>query len=322
MGKRNSSPQKVPLLVASPVPESNPNALIQKGTYFVNATGWSVDPKTDEVYLNVIRNGQEVSVPFSELKDIKDPTVFHPFEYAHFISALYDPEVTALIKAGQITCIDLVKEVNRVKSMTTEKEEVVTPDYIGLKIRRETNVGAYATNNNKIYLNLNSSNFPKSVYILKSMLRHELLHLTEKARYKIDPETNKKVRDYTYGEHMRVYLRQMKYPEFLDCTEDFQKTMVKKFCERFLSYVFVDRPSKVEDVNKYLDEFNRHFGSGCTNSKGDVIKINIDPVLGGSLDDFGLNHLIYTYNRKNKEEKKGISERYPVYYDSSFKPSN
>jgi len=319
MGKRNSSPQKVPLLVASPTPESNPNALIQKGTYFVNATGWSVDPETDEVYLNVIRNGQEVSVPFSELA-IKKP-VPYATKYAHYYSEFHDPDVTRLLKAGQIVSIDLVKEVSRVKNVAGSDTIDVKPKYVGLTARKEPDVGAHATSTKKIYLNLNNNNFPKSVHVLKSIFRHEVLHLTEEVEEGKNEETGKWERKYTFWEHAKVYLEQMKYPEFLECPENFQRSIIKGFCKRLLAHVFKKEDNNSDRFNKYINEFNQYFGSGRTNSKGEVITVNVQGIGGGETQFFGISHIIVTYNRKKKGERSSFTDRYSVNYEIIEDPS-
>ena len=315
----NKRKREVPLLLQSPTPDCNPCAAIEKGTFFVNAVDWSVDPKTDEIYLKVCRDGKEVTVPFRDLAANKaDPTPLAPKNASFYTQSDY-MEFNRFIQSGLIISRELAKDVGRVKEAMGNDSITVQPSYVGFAKRGPDVRGFAMPSSKEIYLNLYNKNFSGNIYMLKSIFRHEAIHLTEKIRMtKLDKYGNSK-RSYRYIEHAVVYFEQMKYPEFLECPADFQVATIYGFCLRLWYHIEKDNIHGFDELNKYRDQFNQYFRAGRKNSKGEVLTVTITTRGKGHSQKYELDHITFSYSRKKKGERSGMPISYVVNSDFAEK---
>jgi hypothetical protein len=120
---------------------------------------------------------------------------------------------------------------------------------------------AYLSGKQGIFLNLNKgeSGISINIYELQSTFRHELLHFVDAKRWDNYSENS----SFSYRNHANIYLEQMKYPEFLKTSVDYQLNVIKSYYlqiwneymqrgrNKFLFYVAVERFN--EGIGKEID---------------------------------------------------------------------
>lgn len=119
-----------------------------------------------------------------------------------------------------------------------------------------TVVAAYKPELKGIYLNLNrgSKGISDNIYVLRSTIRHELIHFRDKDKWNNYQKNSK----FTFKDHANVYLEQMTYEEFLEAPRDFQAQIIYGYVKRLV--IHAKKEKNYTSLYKDIKEFNEGLG--------------------------------------------------------------
>ena len=217
-----------PVMIKLPYPDSNPRALIEKGTSFISTDKYLVTMDDKVGYYTA--SGDSI-VYLDQLNPIKDLWLIGQ------ASRMIGESVIPTMEGGNN--FEIIKWVAKRASDTTT-------------------VASYSSAN-EIFLNTNrgTKGITANIYELQSIFRHELIHFIERDKYKSDKNPDGK--EFVFKHHADVYFRQMQYEEFKYTSEDFQKDIIVKYVNLLLNQLAqIDQNST--DFKDGIDNFNKIIG--------------------------------------------------------------
>ena len=215
-----------PVLEIKSYPESNPKALNGERTFFITADSYVETPDGKVGYRDILSD-----------------------------SIIYLNQLDTILDRGSMN--RAIERIGKPLIPTMEGGNNFEVKNWGVQ-SRDTLIGGFHDPATKgIYLNPNrgSVGINTSIYELRSLLRHELIHYRDNDKYSKD-------RKYTFEDHANVYLEQMQYEEFMNTKPEFRAQIIHAYVIRKWNQVKKENPG-IENYKKFYDDikdFNNNLG--------------------------------------------------------------